>query len=168
MMFGIWMDILSKIDECSTATDVVKSVNILIAVRWVAEAWSMVKAETISKCLKEAGIFDSSMDMVTRDEEDLFLAADELALQDLMKTNKQLMVKTVARWRSMKMVKIVFLFAWSLIVTDVTKVFCRILGVMHMTRKIASEQQDKSMADIEPPPLKIKTVQEAKDSCNKP
>ena len=30
-----------------------------------------------------------------------------------------------------------------------------------MTRKIASEEQNKSMADIEPPPLKIKTFQEA-------
>ena len=56
--------------------------------------------------------------------------------------------------------------------------FCRILGMMHMTRKISSEEQDESMADIEPPPLKIKTFQEAiqsfntslkaKDSCNKP
>ena len=41
----------------------------------------MVKAETISKCFKEAGILDSSMD----NEEDPFLAADDLALQDLMK-----------------------------------------------------------------------------------
>ena len=39
--------------------------------------------------------------------------------------------------------------------------FCRILGMMHMTRKIASEEQDESMADIEPPPLKIRTFQEA-------
>ena len=45
----------------------------------------MVKAETISKCFKKAGILDSSMDMVTCDEEDPFLAADELTLQDLMK-----------------------------------------------------------------------------------
>ena len=56
----------------------------LIAVRWVAKAWSMVKVETISKCFKKAGILDSSMDVVTHDEEDAFLAADELALQDLM------------------------------------------------------------------------------------
>ena len=37
-----------------------------------------------------------------------------------------------------------------LIVIDGDKVFCRILGMMHMTRKIASEEQDESMADIEP------------------
>ena len=43
----------------------------------------MVKAETISKCFKKAGILDSSMDMVTHDEED----PDELAHQDLMKNN---------------------------------------------------------------------------------
>ena len=30
-----------------------------------------------------------------------------------------------------------------------------------MTRKIASEGQDDCMADSEPPPLKIKTFQEA-------
>ena len=59
------------------------------------------------------------------------------------------------------MVKIVSQFAWSLIVIDRMKVFCRILGMMHMTRKIASEEQDESMADIEPTPLKIKTFQEA-------
>ena len=37
------------------------------------------------------------MDMVTRDEEDPFLAADELALQGLMKKT----MNGVARWRSM-------------------------------------------------------------------
>ena len=58
---------------------------------------------------------------------------------------------------------IVSQFAWSLIVIDRMKVFCRILGMMHMTRKIASEQ-DESMADIEPPPLKIKTFQAAMQS----
>ena len=59
------------------------------------------------------------------------------------------------------MVKIVSQFAWSLIVIVGTKVLCHYSGMMHMTRKIASEEQDESMADIEPPPLKIKTFQEA-------
>ena len=40
---------------------------------------------------------------------------------------------------------------------DGTKVFCRILGMLNITRKKGSEEQDESMADIEPPPLKIKT-----------
>ena len=52
----------------------------------------------------------------------------------------------------------------------------RILGLMHMTRKIASEEQDESMADIEPPPPKSRKPYnhwrmfnlKAKDSCNKP
>ena len=46
--------------------------------------------------------------------------------------------------------KLLSQFAWSLIVIDGTKGFCRILGMMHMTRKIASEEQDESTADIEP------------------
>ena len=41
--------VLSKIDSCDTASDVVKSVNILSAIRWVSEAWSLVHSETISR-----------------------------------------------------------------------------------------------------------------------
>ena len=55
------------------------------------------------------------------------------------------------------MTKMVSHFVWSLIMIEWTKVFCRILGMMHMTWKIASEEQEESMADIEPHPQKIKT-----------
>ena len=105
MMFGMWMDyrhfkkknVLSKIDECSTATDVVKSVNIPIAVRWVPRLSPWLRQKTF----KKAGILDSSMDMVTRDEEDPFLDADELALQDYGKNNewsRQLHAGGVCKW----------------------------------------------------------------------
>ena len=105
MMFGIWMDyrhfflkyVLSKIDECSTATDVEISVNDTYCSKVGTKAGQAETIQNVSK--RQVAILDSSMDMVTHDEEDLFLAADELALQDLLK--KTIMVKTVARWRSM-------------------------------------------------------------------
>ena len=62
----------------------------------------MVEAETISKCFKKGGILNSSMDTVTHDEENPFLAADELKLQNLMKNNnewsRQLHTGGVCKW----------------------------------------------------------------------
>ena len=79
--------ILSKIEECETASDVVQSVNILIAMRYVAQAWSKVKVETICKCFRKAGVLDATMDFVACGEEDddPFLEADaSLELQGLI------------------------------------------------------------------------------------
>ena len=67
--------ILSKIEECNTASEVVQSVTILNAVRWVAQAWEKVTPETIQKCFRKAGILNREFQLVSRvsegdDEED--------------------------------------------------------------------------------------------------
>ena len=69
--------VLSKIDACDTATEVVKSINILVALRWVAKAWLLVKPETISKCFRKAGILNTDLDVISVGvEDDPFLEAD--------------------------------------------------------------------------------------------
>ena len=77
--------ILAKIDECDSASDVSKSINVLVAVRWIAMVWSLVEEETIRKCFRKAGILDLDMAVVERDEEDPFSEADQcVVLQSLI------------------------------------------------------------------------------------
>ena len=56
--------VLSKIDECETASEVGNSVNILIAITWVAQAWAKVKEDTITKCFRKAGVLGTRMEVV--------------------------------------------------------------------------------------------------------
>ena len=83
----------AKIDEFDTTSDVSKSVNILTAIKWVANAWDMVKPETISKCFRNAGILSDSMGVITRglnenddSNDDPFLESDQclIGLQTLI------------------------------------------------------------------------------------
>ena len=83
--------VVSKIDECDLATDVVKSVSVLVALRWVALAWNDVQSETITKCFRKAGVLNDTLDAVGLDHagadgsEDPFAAIDqELELQSLI------------------------------------------------------------------------------------
>lgn len=48
--------IVAKIDQHSLASDVATNINVLQAIRWMAEAWKQVSCETIKKCFKNAGI----------------------------------------------------------------------------------------------------------------
>ena len=59
--------VLSKIDQTTdTAADISKSVNVLKAIRWVAEGWGSVKSETIVKCFKKCGITSDESAVVAR------------------------------------------------------------------------------------------------------
>ena len=70
--------VLSKIDTCSNASQVVKSVTILHAVRWVAEAWKYVSEITVKKCFRQAGILKQDFSVVDLPSEaDPFADLDE-------------------------------------------------------------------------------------------
>ena len=64
--------VISKMDECDTASDIVKSVNLLVDIRRIALAWSEVTPDTIVKCFRKAGILDAELDVVCLNDEDPF------------------------------------------------------------------------------------------------
>lgn len=64
--------VLSKIDTCDAGSDVAKSVNVLLAIRWIAQAWNSVQESTICKCFHKAGILSDDGNVVSRIEGDPF------------------------------------------------------------------------------------------------
>ena len=56
--------VLSNIDTCASASEVVKSATILHAVKWVAEAWKNMHELTIKKCFRKAGILAQDFTIV--------------------------------------------------------------------------------------------------------
>ena len=47
--------VVSKIDDCNSATEMSKSVDLLQAIRWISQAWENVSESTIKKCFIKAG-----------------------------------------------------------------------------------------------------------------
>ena len=84
--------VISKIDECDTAEEAIKSVSILQAVRWVAQAWGEVKRETISKCFRKAGVLNEDFALVCREheEQDPFAELEESSSGELEELIHQL------------------------------------------------------------------------------
>lgn len=76
----LFRHVLAKIEECTTASQVTKSLTILHAIRWVAEAWKQVTSDTIKKCFRKAGILTKSFQVVQplriSEENDPFLDID--------------------------------------------------------------------------------------------
>ena len=55
---------ISQIEDCETARDVCKSINVLQAIRWIAQAWEAVEPFTIVKCFTNAGVLDKERNVV--------------------------------------------------------------------------------------------------------
>ena len=51
--------VVSKVDQCNSASDVCKSVDVLQAIRWTSMAWTDVSGSTVVKCFIKAGMLDA-------------------------------------------------------------------------------------------------------------
>ena len=69
--------VVANIDQYKSAMEVTNSVNILVAIRWVAQAWEKVKASPIKICFRRAGILNDYMPSVVSCEIDPFFDLDE-------------------------------------------------------------------------------------------
>ena len=65
---------LARINEYSFATQIIKDVNILMAIRWAQEALKEVTGTTIKNCSEKCGIIKNN-DLMENKEEDLELEA---------------------------------------------------------------------------------------------
>ena len=65
--------VCSKVDGSNSASDIVKSVNLLMSIEWGRQAWDDVSRETIVKCFKRTGLYrpdkvDEKDDPLEREE----------------------------------------------------------------------------------------------------
>ena len=57
--------VVSKRDDCNSAIEVCKSVDLLQAMRWTAQAWENVSESTINKCFVKAGFLSADGSLVS-------------------------------------------------------------------------------------------------------
>ena len=62
--------VLARINEYSSATQIIKDVNILMAIRWAQEAWKEVTGMIIKDCFEKCGIIKND-DLMEIEGEDL-------------------------------------------------------------------------------------------------
>ena len=75
--------IVSQVDGEHSANEIVKSVNLLMAVRWMVNAWDEVKCKVVSNSFRHAGMYPSAMEL-DEDDDDLFAGEELLDLEALV------------------------------------------------------------------------------------
>ena len=73
--------VLSKIGTYSSASEVVKSVTILHAVRWIAEAWKNVNELTIKKYFRKAGVLEQDFTIVQQTHSLIWMIVQTMVMQ---------------------------------------------------------------------------------------
>ena len=59
--------VVSRMDECNSATELSKQVNVLQAVTWIASAWREVPSSTIAKCFSHCGFNGAQVQEMSSD-----------------------------------------------------------------------------------------------------
>ena len=77
--------VCSKIDGQKTASDIVKSVNLLMAIQWGKQAWDEINQDTIAKCFNKVGLVPDANIIEGDDDDDAFEGEDMLSLEELCK-----------------------------------------------------------------------------------
>lgn len=73
--------VCSKVDKVNNASEIVKSINVSMAIEWGKQAWNEVSPDTIVKCFKKTKLYPQELE----EEDDPFEGEDELpALQELL------------------------------------------------------------------------------------
>ncbi|XP_057303197.1 tigger transposable element-derived protein 6-like [Hydractinia symbiolongicarpus] len=63
--------VLARIQENKSATEIIKSVDILMAIQWVQDAWKEVTNLTIKNCLEKCGVVQGESELMEDQEDDL-------------------------------------------------------------------------------------------------
>ena len=72
--------ICGKATSSSCASEIVKSLNLLMAIEWGKQAWDEVAGTTITKCFKKTGLYPDSEAV----DDDPFEGEDNQELGDLL------------------------------------------------------------------------------------
>ena len=66
--------VCSKVDGVKNASEIVKSINVSMAIEWGKQAWSEVLQDTIVKCFKKTRLYPQEVE----EDDDPFEGEDEL------------------------------------------------------------------------------------------
>ncbi|KAK3705566.1 hypothetical protein QZH41_000245 [Actinostola sp. cb2023] len=75
--------VAGQMDGEKTVSEIVKSVNLLMAVRWVVSAWKEVPAAVISKCFKKVGMYPDE-NLSAEEDDDPFESEELMDIPQLL------------------------------------------------------------------------------------
>ena len=71
----------SKVDGIMMASEITKSVHLLMSILWGKQAWDEISKDTIKKCFQKVDLFPN--EVITTDDDDPFEGEDMQSLEEL-------------------------------------------------------------------------------------